>query len=89
MHKCHGTCAEIRGQLLEVSSTLRCRVQEIEPRLSDLAAVNFTEHATALGPGAAFVDTMARKSKNSYPISQVITECQVKVSLGVAVNKRG
>lgn len=57
------------------------RVLENELRLSDVAAVNFTEHATSLGPGAALIDAMASKFRNSYPISK----CQVKVGLGVAV----
>lgn len=41
----------------------------------------FLSITTSLGPGVALIDTMARKSRNLYPISK----CQVKVSLGVAV----
>lgn len=35
-------------------------VLETELGLSDLTAINFTEHTTSPGPGAALTDSMAR-----------------------------
>lgn len=46
--------------LLESVLCLGHKVLEIELGLSDLAAINFTEHTTSPGPGAALTDSMAR-----------------------------